>query len=593
MAVQQGYGKMAGANSLVFAYDTTDTTNSFKGRPTSNLLETGTNWSYMGATITDPNNYPIPLPQNVKFYTGGSNGALSWTDACRNYVDSYPAGTKITVSGWHMVYSTDTSLAIDGRLRLGWHYNKDGVSTYGGTIYTVTEWNKWTYFSHTFSSTGVTTNLRVEDGGYDYYLTAEDASKTSQYYCNLQIEIGDGIASEYVKGTRSATEGLLDLTGNHTIDISNVSFNNGNIDFDGTSDFIETSLITTNSSNITSISWVYLEDWYSPNSTIGLSVDSGGPNGGYRVYNTQSNLGVWMRRSDGNGVSSISGNYRIPRKQWVQVAFVNDNGTGKIYVNDHVAISGTFTLPGLVNGPAWISRYSGGGYYLNGSVENVALYNRALSEAEIIANFNRNKKKHIGADCLLDHTTDGGGWIRFWWYTGVGWPGHETEALGHPFGTFDSSSHYGFQRLPEGLAKEQVELLAKDGIGNIYKWDFASPSATAQQVWDSFTQGIQGRWNNNGDAWDPEVIAGSFFNTPQDSWQYRDSEGVVSFLLDDDTCDCKSTLNAGHAMCGSGWNQTYAQPDGAYLRYGVDILNDDGCRGPVPENTLELFYRLK
>ena len=64
-------------------------------------------------------------------------------------------------------------------------------------------------------------------------------------------------------------------------------------------------------------------------------------------------------------------------------------------------------------------------------------------------------------------------------------------------------------------------------------------------------------------------------------------------MLDDDTCDCKSTLNAGHAMCGSSWNQTYAQPDGAYLRYGVDTLNDGGCRGPVPERTLELFYRLK
>ena len=46
-------------------------------------------------------------------------------------------------------------------------------------------------------------------------------------------------------------------------------------------------------------------------------------------------------------------------------------------------------------------------------------------------------------------------------------------------------------------------------------------------------------------------------------------------------------------MCGSGWNQTYAQPDGAYLRYGVDTLNDGGCLGPIPTRRLELFYRLK
>lgn len=584
MAVQQGYGKMAGANSLVFAYDTTDTTNSFKGRPTSNLLETGTNWSYMGATITDPNNYPIPLPQNVKFYTGGSNGALSWTDACRNYVDSYPAGTKITVSGWHMVYSTDTSLAIDGRLRLGWHYNKDGVSTYGGTIYTVTEWNKWTYFSHTFSSTGVTTNLRVEDGGYDYYLTAEDASKTSQYYCNLQIEIGDGIASEYVKGTRSATEGLLDLTGNHTVDVSTVDFTDG-FELDGTNDHM-----TFNLTKTPNMTFEFITN-FSGNKTINQMIfNAGNSSAGPDLYMScgKINWNIW----DGcnNPLANIPGSWDNGKNH--HVVLVNDqtNNITKLYYDGALLGTGTYRQ-------CTAQRMSIGGdgvsYNYQGNLPVFKVYNEALTEAQVQANFKVYRKRFEGLDYYIDDTTDGGGWTRFWWYTGVGWPGHETEALGHPFGTFDSSSHYGFQRLPEGLAKEQVELLAKDGIGNIYKWDFASPSATAQQVWDSFTLGTQGRWNNAGDAWNPEVIAGSFFNTDQDSWQYRDSEGVVSFLLDDDTCDCKSTLNAGHAMCGSGWNQTYAQPDGAYLRYGVDILNDNGCRGPVPENTLELFYRLK
>ena len=608
MAVQQGYGKMAGANSLVFAYDTTDTTNSFKGRPTVNqFLHHGTVGE--GSAADNFVNFPnqgttgfkrLGYGQTFGGYTIKPEDVVYMYDKVDITACHYHGNTAQIPDGSYAVFSFDYYLSPgltiqNGTLANVENYGNSALSGGAGSVSSSTEQGVWhravTVLGPKGGGNTGTQAMFLYPGGCSNRL-----SSTPGYilYKNPQVEFVNYTSdSPFVQGTRSATEGLLDLTGNHTIDISNVSFNNGNIDFDGTSDFIETSLITTNSSNITSISWVYLEDWYSPNSTIGLSVDSNAANGGYRVYNTQSTLGAWMRRSDSSNVSSISGNYRIPRKQWVQVAFVNDDGNGKIYVNDHVAISGTFTMPGLVNGPAWVSRYSGGGYYLNGSVENVALYNRALSEAEIIANFNRNKKKHIGADCLLDHTTDGGGWIRFWWYTGVGWPGHETEALGHPFGTFDSSSHYGFQRLPEGLAKEQVELLAKDGIGNIYKWDFASPSATAQQVWDSFTQGTQGRWNNNGDAWDPEVIAGSFFNTPQDSWQYRDSEGVVSFLLDDDTCDCKSTLNAGHAMCGSGWNQTYAQPDGAYLRYGVDILNDDGCRGPVPENTLELFYRLK
>ena len=36
MAVRHGYGKIAGADALVFAYDTGDTRNSYKGEPTTN-----------------------------------------------------------------------------------------------------------------------------------------------------------------------------------------------------------------------------------------------------------------------------------------------------------------------------------------------------------------------------------------------------------------------------------------------------------------------------------------------------------------------------------------------------------------------------
>ena len=232
-------------------------------------------------------------------------------------------------------------------------------------------------------------------------------------------------------------------------------------------------------------------------------------------------------------------------------------------------------------------------YRFGGKIEQLKVYEEGMTEAQVLKNYyglkNRYNIKYTG----YDGTTDNGGWIRFWWYDGKGWPSDETEVLGHPFGTFEYGDPYGFQRLPQHLSKANTELLAKDGAGNVYKWDFSDSSTTALRVWDSFFSGTQGSWADQG-TWNPTVLAGSFHGQAQDSWQYRESEGVVSFMLDDDTCDCYSTLNAGHAMCGSsGWSQTYAQPDGAYLRYGVDILNDNSCRGPLPTNSLELFYRYK
>jgi hypothetical protein len=215
-----------------------------------------------------------------------------------------------------------------------------------------------------------------------------------------------------------------------------------------------------------------------------------------------------------------------------------------------------------------------------------------MTSAQVTQNFNHYRRRFPALDTVTD-SADGGGWHRFWWYLGAGWPTGETGAFAHPYGTFSQSSPYGFQRLPQGLTQSEVELLAKDGDGNIYKWDFGNTGTTALAVWNSMHAGTTGVFAN-GDAFNPTVIAGSFHGSTQDSWQYRVSEGFTSFLLDDDTCDCYSTLNAGHAMCGgSGWDQNYAQPAGAYLRYGVDTLNDGGCLGPLPSRRLELFYRIK
>ena len=73
---------------------------------------------------------------------------------------------------------------------------------------------------------------------------------------------------------------------------------------------------------------------------------------------------------------------------------------------------------------------------------------------------------------------------------------------------------------------------------------------------------------------------------------YRSENGVASFMLDDDNCDCFSTLNAGHAMCSWGFNSDF----GVENVYGVGLLNEGGCvskasNGPYETNSLFLYYR--
>ena len=573
MAVQQGYGKMAGTDALVFAYDTGDAVNSYKGEPTVNLANTDskrTLANYGGGT-TSYADAPEKGPGWKKVTITAINGS--------NFrLAKFPYITQPTNA------TRTYSLEIDFNGTSGYWFRGDGFSGLGPNIYS-SGIHSWTFTTTTNS------------GSMALFLNNGRAAVTGLndviYYRYYQVE-DNAHRTSFTEGTRSATEGLLDLTGNRQANLNNTGFNsNAEIEFDGTDDniYIGRNLGFQNASF--SLEALIYWDGNSTDTFFGYG-DSLGTQRSihWRIYDTGLVRFDFFANSINSGLNAIQPN------TWytLTVTYDHTNNRCTCYRNGEVLMSGTIG-PYLGDdsiSDGYIGAWTPSSQPFGGKVDIFKIYNRSLSASEVKSNYANYRGRRQDLSNYYDHTSDGGGWIRWWWYTGVGWPGHETEALGHPFGTFDSSSHYGFQRLPEGLDKEQVELLAKDGDGNIYKWDFASPSATAQQVWDSFTLGTQGVWNNTGDAWNPEVIAGSFFGVDQDAWQYRVSEGVASFMLDDDTCDCYSTLNAGHAMCGgSGWNQDYAQPDGAYLRYGVDTLNDGGCRGPLPERTLELFYRLK
>ena len=166
-------------------------------------------------------------------------------------------------------------------------------------------------------------------------------------------------------------------------------------EFDGTNDYIEfTSGISTPTANLTTVTWVKLDSYLAQNSTIGIHPDSA-TNGGLRIYaGSPTFLGVWMRISGGSVVSTTTSN-GIPLNEWTQITFVHNNGVGKIYKNGVEVASGTFspTPLALNNVNAWISRYSGGGYYIDGKVGSTMLYNRALTAEEVGQNYAAQKQK--------------------------------------------------------------------------------------------------------------------------------------------------------------------------------------------------------
>lgn len=131
-------------------------------------------------------------------------------------------------------------------------------------------------------------------------------------------------------------------------------------------------------------------------------------------------------------------------------------------------------------------------------------------------------------------------WHRFWWWTaGKSWPAGVTDVLKNVYGTCKPRDMYCFQRLPSWAKEDSTEILAIDSEGTAYQWKFDAKNPTAHAAWQAFhdhQETASGTIKNN-QAWDPVTLEGNKPKATQDSFMYRDQNGVKSLLLDDDNCD--------------------------------------------------------
>ena len=88
-------------------------------------------------------------------------------------------------------------------------------------------------------------------------------------------------------------------------------------------------------------------------------------------------------------------------------------------------------------------------------------------------------------------------------------------------------------------------------------------------------------------AWNPEVLNGSEPKYDQRTFMYREQNGVKSVLLDDDNCDCLSTLSLGHGICH------YGSRSASVNCFDVDTLYDPSCHSPRSGIGLTLYVGRK
>lgn len=172
------------------------------------------------------------------------------------------------------------------------------------------------------------------------------------------------------------------------------SENQGNIVFDGSNDVVA---IPNNTSLDTQTPTV--EVWVKTNSLNqnGFWFEKGTVNEQYSLFQEGTTI-VWRLNVGGstnyafNSLSTTTATY-INTSQWFQIVGTYTSGARRLYVNGVLVNSDTRTGTIATNsGGMSIGAYGGfagaRGYYYNGGVAIVRVYNRALTATEILHNFN-------------------------------------------------------------------------------------------------------------------------------------------------------------------------------------------------------------
>ena len=381
-------------------YDTSDIINSYRGEPTTNLINPNVVNIYSWWTRN-----VASIVQLSETYKGQPIYRVSISidngDMLYHITERWGAG-----SGWYMPYvtfnantpyiasviyrpvsHTDTRIYGHPSNISGWG------ATVDGSIDIDAQW-KMHRIDRNFGST-------VSDNRFYHMHTpsAQIGQTIVVDITNSQIEQNSHV-TPFVNGTRSATQGLLPIVGNSTINLASVSFDsNAQLDFDGTDDRILLTNFTTKPTTA-----ITCETIIKPTRP---SVGTGTIRGGAISSTNSMYLGIidsvdggntfamhWANQTNSSRVYNWNG--QIPNNAFSHLVGTYDGQTARAYLNG-VEIWSTSQTGTIPDADYYIGTYGGapvdGVHNFNGYIPIAKVYNRALSSSEVTQNYNKYKTR--------------------------------------------------------------------------------------------------------------------------------------------------------------------------------------------------------
>ena len=408
------------SDGLSFYYDTGNP-KSYIGEPTTNLNQqisdyTGTGYSSDGEWTSDPTRFTKTYDASI--ITPIGFGATLCTESGTtgyHHLSRMGGGDE---SGAHSIscyikpLNSITNFTIgmlgDGGNQISFNLSTRAI-TYGGGIsnryafcVVVSGFPGWLY---------VGANIEGRYGGWVGCIGISTASSYTPtapykafYITALQYEYKVA-PTKFTFGTRSNTQGLLDLTRNNTIDLTNTKFDTSSlVDFPISAS--ANSYITTNTNcNLTGdqtlTSWV--KPTYgtaSPHRTV-ICTDK---NYQYGIklmnYKNTARWGLWLGWGSSNYEALTSSNINDNTWKMITGTWKQSTGIVMLYLNGQYVTqfsTGNTSAISLSTGYIWVGMgYEldfGNGQSYEGKIDSAAIYNKTLNASEVLQNYNSAKSR--------------------------------------------------------------------------------------------------------------------------------------------------------------------------------------------------------
>ena len=204
----------------------------------------------------------------------------------------------------------------------------------------------------------------------------------------------------YENGSTSTYSLTGSLNGTLTNGVGYLPGNGGTFDFDGTNDYI---LVSNGYSTVmqgndywTVSVWVNADSFGS--SPVLISPGSG-QLAYFDLFLELNSSNIWMAAGGGSTQNYIQATPSLSTNTWYHVTWVKDGATtGYIYLdgkqlNTSVIGTGLGSMPNTAANFSLGSFKQSGGYYLNGKMPSILMYDRALTAEEIGQNYAAQKQK--------------------------------------------------------------------------------------------------------------------------------------------------------------------------------------------------------